>query len=158
MWRWPPRCRLAEECRHHTPHSHTHTHTHPPTQHKAPVGRREFSAPFLSSQPIIPLRRLPSLLLLPSTHRVIVSILPRAAKAFSSLSRETTGETMGGERGGWTWNVWALMMAVVVVKFRRLLLLSVSSLLFPPSSQIPTQTVSPQNSAMTNRQPSPSPS
>lgn len=38
-----------------THHTHTHTHTHPPTQHKAPVGRREFSAPFLSSQPIIPL-------------------------------------------------------------------------------------------------------
>lgn len=157
MWRWPTRCRLAEECRHH----HTTTHTSP-TQHKAPVGRREFSRhSFLSSPsfPLLPVSPLPSSsLLLLRTNRVIVPILPRAAKAFRSLSRETTGKTMGEREGrGVDVECMALMMAVGGGEISSPCSLSpVSSSLLRLKS--PTQTVSPQNSVMTDRQPSPSPS
>lgn len=109
MWRWPPRCRLAEECRH-----HHKPHTHPPRNTKRlSAEENSVAIPFFPAHhsPSSPLPS--SSLLLLRTNRVIVPILPRAAKAFRSLSRETTGKTMGGREGrGVDVECMALMMAV----------------------------------------------
>lgn len=95
MWRWPTRCRLAEECRHH----HTTTHTSP-TQHKAPVGRRKFSCHSFLSSPSFPL--LPVAVFFSSSSQNKHSYCPHFTACREGISLPVprdNRENNGGERG-----------------------------------------------------------